>query len=225
MLDAQLNMFDTAVMVVIFLSTVIAFFRGFVKEVLSLGAWVGAGIITLYTFPMASEMLKSHVKNPAFAGGLAALITFVLALMLISILNALIIRYVREGAEIGLLDKFMGLIFGFARGAFIVSLGYFILTIMMPDKEKYPEWLKEAKSRDVVETGALALVKIAPNYFNDLSSLSKEARDQMQKKGADLKAEAETIKEKDGYAPSAKSDFDRILNSLKRDSKTDSADR
>ena len=47
MIETSFNLFDTIVVVTIILSALLSFFRGFVREVLSLGAWVGASIITV----------------------------------------------------------------------------------------------------------------------------------------------------------------------------------
>ena len=45
-----MNALDLAVIAVIVLSAVFAFARGFVREALSIVAWVGAAAITLYGF-------------------------------------------------------------------------------------------------------------------------------------------------------------------------------
>ena len=46
------NLVDLAVLVVIALSAIFAFARGFVREALSIAAWVGAALITLYGFEL-----------------------------------------------------------------------------------------------------------------------------------------------------------------------------
>ena len=45
-----MNAVDLGVLAVIALSAVFAFARGFVREALSIVAWVGAALITLYGF-------------------------------------------------------------------------------------------------------------------------------------------------------------------------------
>lgn len=176
MVDAQLNIFDSIVIGVFFLSCLIAFFRGFIREVLSLGAWVGAGIITVYFFPQSTEFMKAYTKSETVAAGVGALGTYISALLVISIINAVIIRYVKTGAEVGMLDNVLGLMFGALRGGFIISLGFLVLTFTMRE-EDYPDWIKEAQTRELAEHGAKLLAKAAPGYINELTSL----RDSMQK--------------------------------------------
>ena len=51
------------------MSCLFAFFRGFVREVLSLGAWLGAAIVTMYYFPEMAARLKPHFKSAVGAAG------------------------------------------------------------------------------------------------------------------------------------------------------------
>lgn len=164
----SLNLFDLFVFGVLGLSAILSFFRGFLREVLSLGAWVGASVITLYAFPHVAEQMTPHVKSPTIASGFAAMGTFMLALFAISIFNSLLLRYTKSSSEIGLLDNGMGLIFGLARGALLISLGYFVMTITMA-KEDYPPWVKTAKSQPYAEKGAGWIASVAPEYFNAIT--------------------------------------------------------
>ncbi len=63
MIETHLNIFDAAVLGIMALSCLFAFYRGFVREVLSLGAWIGAGIITIYYFPQVAEKLQPHFQK------------------------------------------------------------------------------------------------------------------------------------------------------------------
>lgn len=175
MVEAQLNMFDAIVILVFLLSTLLAFFRGFVREVLSLGAWLGAAVITIYAFEPVSNMLKKHTDKDMIAYLLGGLGTYIVVLIIISIINAVIIRYIKSGSEVGMLDNLLGLGFGALRGAFIVSLGYLVLTLVV-DEDSPPSWMKSAQTRSLAQTGALTLAKIAPGYLEDISSLSEKLK-------------------------------------------------
>lgn len=177
MVEAQLNVFDAVVLLIVFLSTVLAFFRGFVREVLSLGSWIGAAIITIYFFPQVSAALKPRFSSEVIAGGFAMLGTYIVALIVLSILSSIILKYLKEGSEVGIFDNMLGMVFGFARGAFIVSLGFLLISMVMSPPE-YPDWIKHAQTREYVEEGAKLLASAAPNYLNDLTSLSDKMRDQ-----------------------------------------------
>lgn len=174
MVSASFTYFDAIVIGVLGLSCMFAFFRGFVKEILSLGAWIGAGLITIYYFPGLAERLKPHFKNPTVAAGIATLGLYITALLIFSMINALILRFLKEGSDVGILDNTLGLLFGAFRGAFLISLVYLLLTMVMGKEEEYPPWLKNARTRPAAEYGALVLAHAAPDYLRELTPLNEK---------------------------------------------------
>lgn len=197
MIEAQLNMFDVVVIIVLLLSTVLAFFRGFVREVLSLGAWVGAAVVTIYAFEPVAEALKPHASRDLIAYLLAGVGTYLVTLLAISLFNALIIRYLKSGDEVGMLDNFLGLAFGGARGLFIISLGYLVLSLVI-DEENPPNWVENAATREFAKEGALVLAAVAPGYMEDVSSLTKAVKKQQDEK--DKETDTTTDELQDGIS-------------------------
>lgn len=172
----NVNTFDAIVLTVLGLSALVAFFRGFIRELLSLGAWVGAAILTLYLFPHSTEFMKNHIhgsQSGTVAAGVGALGTYIACLLVFSIINSIILRYVKSGAEVGLLDNFLGLMFGCIRGAFIISLGFLIMQAVIP-KDNPPEWLKGSITKPYVQQGADMLASIAPKYLADIEGFVKK---------------------------------------------------
>ena len=55
--------FDLAMLAVLALSALLAFFRGFVREVLGVGAWIGAIIIAYWFFPFVSPKFEQWIKR------------------------------------------------------------------------------------------------------------------------------------------------------------------
>lgn len=217
MIEAQFTYFDATVLSIMGLSCLFAFFRGFVKEILSLGAWIGAGIVTLYFFRDVAGMIQPHVKKEMVAGGLAALGLYVTSLICFSMINSLIMRMVKEGGDIGILDNTLGLIFGAFRGAFVISLGYFLLMTVMTEKNA-PEWLKTAHTRPYAEQGAIILGKAAPDYLVELTSLKDRIQENkgMVEQATDYfagdEAEEEEAEEVDIERRNNEDDFNRIIN-------------
>ncbi len=164
MIEAQLNMFDMVVLGVLGLSALVAFFRGFVREVLSLGAWVGAVIITLYGFPEVAKFIKPHVGNSGVASGFAGMLTFMGSLVVLSIINAFLMKFLKPGNEVGIIDNALGLVFGVARGLLLVSIGFYVMSFFISDDD-YPEWLEGAKTKPYVEEVAGWMAKLAPEYL------------------------------------------------------------
>jgi membrane protein required for colicin V production len=181
MIQTSLNIFDAVVFAVMAISCLHAFFRGFVREVLSLSAWACAGIVTLYFFPSLAEHLQPKFKNAVVASGFATLGLYTISLMGFSLLNTAILKFIKSGTDVGMLDNSLGFMFGALRGAFLLSLVFFLVTISMPEEE-YPKVIKTSISMPYVERGAIALAKMSPKYLRDLSSLNKKIIDEENQK-------------------------------------------
>lgn len=171
MVQASLNLFDIIVICVVGLSALLSFFRGFVREALSLGAWLGAGIITLYSFPSVSEWLAPHIKSPVAASGLASMGVFIVSLIALSLLLGVFLKFLKPGSEVGILDNIVGLLFGVARGVLVVSVVYFVMTIVINEKDM-PEWLEGSLTRPYVAKSAKWIAHITPSYLDTV--LGKE---------------------------------------------------
>jgi membrane protein required for colicin V production len=155
-----MNAVDLAVLVVIALSAVFAFARGFVREALSIAAWVGAAIITLYGFGFAYAIVVRFVTTPLLADLVAGVGLFLISLIVLTILTGFLARFVHSSA-LSPIDRTLGLIFGVVRGAVLVSLAYLVLDISVPQTDR-PGWLRDAKSEPLLAQGAGLLRGMLP---------------------------------------------------------------
>lgn len=208
MVETSFNLFDVIILTIVGLSALLSFFRGFIREFLSLGAWVGASIVTLYAFPDVSGMMEPWVKSPVIASGLAAMGVFMMSLLVISVFNAMLMRFFRRGKDVGMLDNGLGLIFGVIRACALLSLGYFIFSLVMSEKD-FPDWLAQSKMRPYVESGAILLAKLAPDYLDDISPLNQSESDEKLEEtlGVDGK-EIGKVLEKDGKSSDESDDYE-----------------
>ena len=158
-----MNSFDLAVLGVIALSAVFAFARGFVREALSIVAWVGASLITLYGFSSVYEIVVRFVTTPLLADLVAGAGLFVISLIMLTILTGYVARFVHS-STLSPIDRTLGLIFGLARGVFIVSLAYLVLDISLPQNDR-PGWIKQAKSEPFLAQGADLLRTALPEQL------------------------------------------------------------
>src|SRR5216684_2002674 len=112
-----MNPLDLAVIGIVALSAIFAFARGFVREALSIVAWVGAGAITLYGFNWVYAQVEPRVHDRLLSQVVAGFGLFVISLILLTILTGLVLRTVRASG-LSPIDRTLGFIFGLARGAF-----------------------------------------------------------------------------------------------------------
>src|SRR6516164_10121124 len=155
-----MNALDLAIIAVVILSGVFAFARGFVREALSIAAWVGAAAITLYGFNYVYGIIFRFVTTPLLADLIAGAGLFVISLIVLTILTGYMARFVHSSA-LSPIDRTLGLIFGLARGVVLVSLAYLMVDISLPQSDR-PGWIKQATSEPFLAQGADLLREVLP---------------------------------------------------------------
>ena len=167
-----MNGLDLAVLGVIALSAIFAFARGLVREALSIVAWAGAGLTTLYGFNHVYGLVIRFVATPLLADLIAAAGVFVISLIVLTILTGYIARFVQSSA-LSPIDRTLGLIFGLVRGAFLVSLAYLLLDISLPQNDR-PGWIRQAKSEPFLAQGAELLRNALPEPLKIKSATASD---------------------------------------------------
>jgi membrane protein required for colicin V production len=167
-----LNPLDIGVIAIIGLSAVFAFARGFVREALSIVAWVGAGFITLYGHDYVIAIVERMVHNPLLSQLIAWGSLFIASLIALTIATGFVARSVRASA-LSPVDRTLGFIFGVLRGAFVISLAYLLLDMAVPGTDR-PSWLREAKSAPYLQQGADMLRNVLPEKWREKTSAAAE---------------------------------------------------
>lgn len=162
---SPINLTDIAVALVILFSGLFALFRGFVHEILSVASWVGAAAATLVAFPFAQPEVRKVIAIPLVADLAAGIAIFLVVLVLLSILTRILANRVR-GSGLGPLDRSLGLVFGFVRGALLVCIAWLLLVWVLP-REDHPAWLLKARTLPLVEQGGTLLVNLLPQRLRE----------------------------------------------------------
>jgi len=152
---------DGVVLAVLAVSAVVAFFRGLVHEVLGVGAWIGAVFAALVWRDDFAPLLEGSVDAPWVAEALAAAGVFLVVLILLKLIISAIARRVQDSV-LGSVDRALGLVFGLARGAFLVVLAYILAGMVLPTAERWPEAVRNARSLPLVVDGAGWLIAQLP---------------------------------------------------------------
>lgn len=145
--------FDFAVIGVIILSGYFAYSRGFVREALSIAAWINASFVAVYTFPYVLPLFEKVLPHGVIANVSAAAVVFILALMVLHMISNTLARRVKD-SSLSPVDRTFGLLFGLARGLIFVCLGYIALAWMLPTGKDRPRWFADARAIPYLEAGA-----------------------------------------------------------------------
>ncbi|MHB1948222.1 MAG: CvpA family protein [Gammaproteobacteria bacterium] len=136
----NLNWVDFVVIGICVLSTLAGLMRGFVRELFSLITWIAALFIAaMFATQLATAFTNSPQVQSAITGsssatgsvsmvsiGISFIIIFIAVLIIGKILSFLITSAV-EGVGIGIINRLLGGIFGFARGVVIVIIAMFLV--------------------------------------------------------------------------------------------------
>lgn len=152
---------DLVIIAVLILSALFAAWRGFTREVLSIGAWVGAAVIMFLAGPTAVQFAQAYVDNETIAKIAAYAAIFILGLIPLSYISFRIAEGVQDSA-IGPVDRLLGFVFGAARGLVVLGIGYLVF-VSLVSEARMPDWFKEARLRPLMESSGKVIASLLPD--------------------------------------------------------------
>lgn len=126
------TLIDGVVAVVIVLSALLAYSRGFVRETMAIAGWVAAAVLAFLFTPQVEPLVKEapvigdFISDSCELSIIAAFAAvFALALIVVSFFTPLFSSLVQRSA-LGGLDQGVGFLFGVARGIVLVAIAFFV---------------------------------------------------------------------------------------------------
>ncbi|MCL6706850.1 CvpA family protein [Pseudomonas sp. R2.Fl] len=156
-----ITIFDGIVIGVVLFSAVLAMVRGFSREVLSIGSWVGAVAAAYYLHPLILPYIKNYTTDDRIALAGAAGVVFLIALIVISFITSRIADFIID-SRIGALDRTLGFLFGAARGLLLIVVAVAFWNWLI-DARHRPDWVNEAKSKPFLDALVLKLEGVLPD--------------------------------------------------------------
>lgn len=109
-----LNPFDWFLTAIVLYSTVVAFLRGFFREVFSLVGLVAGILLASWNYPLLGDRLAQWIPWTT-----AQIVAFLVIAILVMVLCGIAGKLLHKTAKtigLGFVDRFLGGVFGFARG-------------------------------------------------------------------------------------------------------------
>lgn len=167
--------FDIVVLLVLLISALHAFWRGFIREVLTILGAIG-GVFAAITFagqmrPITDgwlgvsdgekvaklfDIIPMNLVSSALSYGLIFLVVF----GVLTLISHLIAEQARA-LGLGAVDRTLGVVFGIARGVLILMIFYLPVYIVIDQKNK-DAWFKESKTYVYVDTGTQWMIAQLP---------------------------------------------------------------
>ncbi|MBY6065202.1 CvpA family protein [Leisingera aquaemixtae] len=128
---------DGVVALVIVVSALLAYSRGFVREAMAIAGWIAAGVLAfifapqveplMAEIPVVGEFIADSCELSIIAAFAAV---FALALIVVSFFTPLFSTLVQRSA-LGGLDQGAGFFFGVLRGILLVAIAFFLYDVVM----------------------------------------------------------------------------------------------
>lgn len=155
-----ITLLDLILLVVMLISGLLAMIRGFMREVLSIAAWLIAALVTLYAYPHVLPLVQHYFSSKIVSMGLTIGGVFLLTLLVVSIITVRISDMVLD-SRVGALDRTLGFLFGLGRGLIIVVVAFVFFAWLVPDHSQ-PVWVRNAKSKVVLQSTGEWLKSLLP---------------------------------------------------------------
>ena len=156
-----ITLLDVILIGVMLISAILAMIRGFMREILSIAAWVIAALATLYAYGKLLPYAKAYVNNDIIAAAAVVAGTFLLTLLVVSVATVRFSDMVLD-SRVGALDRTLGFLFGLARGLLIVVVAFLFFVWLVPSKTQ-PGWVANAKSKVVLQSTGDWLMSMLPD--------------------------------------------------------------
>jgi len=152
--------FDIAVLLLVGAGAVTGFWRGFVQEILSLGAWIVAIVAIRMLHTPMTQFLLDKVGTESGASVLA----FAILLLVPYLFIRAIARWLGSASRnslLGPIDRVLGFGFGAIKGTIIVVMAFSILVLgydTVWGVGGRPGWITQARTYPFVNAGSEAMV-------------------------------------------------------------------
>jgi membrane protein required for colicin V production len=167
--------FDAIILVLLFISAAIGFFRGAMLEIVSLFALVAAAAAAVFGLHDTAPIARRFI-HPDWLGTAAALvIVFIVVFAAIRLVGAVIVRQLQEAEFMGVLDRSLGLALGLARGLLVLGALNLMFNAATP-KDLQPHWIVGSTTWPLAQNMGRLLTAMAPRGM-DIAGRLKPAFD------------------------------------------------
>ena len=146
---------DAGLLVVALISGLLAMYRGFSREVLSIASWIAAAAaaayFVIYQKPMATSISQQMgINNEQIAQIGAGALIFLVTLIVVHLITSRISDMVLD-SRVGMIDRILGFAFGVARAFVLVLIPYMGYAAMVEKKEQQQDWVRNSWSIQMIE--------------------------------------------------------------------------
>jgi membrane protein required for colicin V production len=157
--------------IILLLSGVLGYFRGFIRESISLVTWLLGLWLAWHFAYLVNPWLGGALAEPGVREWTGRAIVFFIVLLVGSGIGALVTHLARRAAGLAMMDRLLGVLFGLMRGAIVIGLLVIAGRAVNLDLEP---WWEKSKSMPAADAVANWLERYARPAAMDLYEQAKE---------------------------------------------------
>lgn len=173
-MSTTLNMFDLIFIASTVIILLLAFFRGFVREIFSLINWIAAITLVHFLSPYVAKIIAKYSGNLVVANIISSSVLFILVFIVSTLVTRKFAHALKEKLPMTL-DQTLGVVYGFLKTLLIFGFVYSATIYMHSSifggsasaKGSMPYWLYDSKFRSVIEPFGKALNPIARSLLSE----------------------------------------------------------
>ena len=168
-MTSDIAVFDLIIAALVITSAIYGLYRGLIRELISLIAWVLAFFLAILFSPNFANLL-----DPTWAGETLRLIfsfsAIFVGVLIVSSFIQFIVRKFLSLVGLGSLDRFLGMVFGIARGV-VISTILLVLFIELFPTNSWAENSKVSTYLLAYESLVVDLLGVAKNSVDNIPDL------------------------------------------------------
>jgi len=160
----NINLLDIILFIGIFVSLIIGYTRGFIKEILSIINWLLAAWIAFNYYSDLKTITINFIKSNIIADAIAFGILFLLSIITLTILSNFISKNIKNSL-LAPLDRIIGMIFGIIRAILLIIVLFIAGNQTIWINNTLPKLIYNAYSYPTIISATNYLKNILPNEF------------------------------------------------------------
>ncbi len=173
-----MGIFDIIVITIILISCLFGLYKGMIHLLVNFIGFIASIVVAFMLYPKIKVVVASYFNNEAVVTITSGISSYIFSLVFFTFICSSIIMMVSPISQ-GFLDRLLGLVAGFIRGALIALILYAIVAVFATKSyqkaekigdifteistDKYPDWLKDSMFTKYLESVLKDVVRMTPD--------------------------------------------------------------
>jgi membrane protein required for colicin V production len=153
-----MNLFDCFLIAILACSTIMAFLRGIILELFSLGGLIAGILLASWNYKHVAIILERLITTPETAQ-IVAFLLIIIGIMVLCTLLGKALNRTAHTIGLGFFDRVLGALFGFARGCLFGVAILMAIAAFLP----HSAWIANSRLSSYFLAGAHAVSFVVPH--------------------------------------------------------------